>query len=93
MISQIIHSLPDFFMKTIRVFGNTRAIITKSESDLNMKHSDKSLMSQSVDKQIYGMDFHDFIVKEPNNSMVELASEFGLTVRDIRNLKKQIERS
>ncbi|WP_174729963.1 hypothetical protein [Mesobacillus harenae] len=58
-----------------------------------MRFSEKGAVVQSGDNQIFGVDFHDFMQKEQNSNMVELASEFGLTVRDVRNLKKQMERS
>lgn len=58
-----------------------------------MRNSDKGNMSQSANNQIFGVDFHDFILKEQANSMVELASEFGLSVRDVKKLKKKLDRS
>ena len=60
---------------------------------MKMRYSEKGLITQNVSKQIFGVDFHDFLVKEQNNSMVELASEFGLSVRDVKQLKKKLGRS
>lgn len=48
------------------------------------------MMTQSGENQILGVDFHDFIQKEQSSNMVELASEFGLSVRDVRKLKKHL---
>jgi hypothetical protein len=46
-----------------------------------------------MDSRLFGVDFHDFIQKEHNNTTFELASEFGLTIGDVRKLKKHLERS
>ncbi|WP_019154642.1 hypothetical protein [Robertmurraya massiliosenegalensis] len=58
-----------------------------------MRFSDKGMAIQQGENQLFGIDFHDFLQKEQNSSMVELASEFGLTMKDVRKLKKQLERS
>ncbi|MEH6995258.1 hypothetical protein V7075_21540 [Neobacillus drentensis] len=58
-----------------------------------MRSSDKSNSIQSVDSRLFGVDFHDFIQREQNNTTFELASEFGLTIGDVRKLKKHLERS
>ncbi|EEM39769.1 hypothetical protein bthur0014_41000 [Bacillus thuringiensis IBL 4222] len=43
--------------------------------------------------QLFNVNFHDFISKEQNNTSMELASEFGISLQDVKRLKKQIERS
>jgi hypothetical protein len=48
---------------------------------------------QSMDGRLFGVDFHDFIQKEQHANTFELASEFGLTIGDVRKLKKHLERS
>jgi len=58
-----------------------------------MRFGDKGLDIQKGENKIFGVDFHDFLQKEQSSNMVELASEFGLSVRDIRKLKKHLERS
>lgn len=58
-----------------------------------MRFSDKGLSTQQGENQLFGVDFHDFTQKEQSLNMVELASEFGLTLRDVRKLKKHLERS
>jgi len=42
---------------------------------------------------VFSMDFHEFQAREQENTSMELASEFGLTMREVRQLKKQLERS
>ncbi|HJV31599.1 MAG TPA: hypothetical protein VJ558_05340 [Bacillales bacterium] len=58
-----------------------------------MRSSDKGMNTQSADSRIFGVDFHDFIQKEQNSNSYELASEFGLSMKDVRKLKKHLERS
>lgn len=58
-----------------------------------MRFSDKGMAVQQGENQLFGVDFHDFLQKEQSSNMVELASEFGLSMRDVRKLKKHLERS
>ncbi|EIJ78994.1 hypothetical protein PB1_15589 [Bacillus methanolicus PB1] len=58
-----------------------------------MKFSEKAMSASSGENQIFGVDFHDFIQKEQNENMFEFATEFGLSIRDVRKLKKRLERS
>lgn len=58
-----------------------------------MRFSEKGSSVQQGPQEIFGVDFHEFIERESNANTFELASEFGLTIRDVRKLKKQLERS
>ncbi|MFB6468026.1 hypothetical protein ACE38V_14665 [Cytobacillus sp. Hz8] len=58
-----------------------------------MRFSEKGMTSQAGENQLFGVDFHDFIQKEQNANMVELASEFGISIKDVQKLKKQLGRS
>ncbi|MBL4951277.1 hypothetical protein RCG24_01370 [Neobacillus sp. OS1-32] len=58
-----------------------------------MRASEKGMKIQSMDSRLFGVDFHDFLQKEQHSTPVELASEFGLTMRDVKNLKKHLERA
>ena len=58
-----------------------------------MRSSEKGMNVQSMDGRLFGVDFHDFIQKEQHTNSFELASEFGLTIGDVRKLKKHLERS
>jgi hypothetical protein len=58
-----------------------------------MRSSEKGMNIQSMNGRIFGVDFHDFIQKEQHSSTFELASEFGLTLSDVKKLKKHLERS
>ncbi|SFA94704.1 hypothetical protein SAMN04488577_1657 [Bacillus sp. cl95] len=58
-----------------------------------MRASDKGNFTSVGENQLFGVDFHDFIQKEQQSNAYELASEFGLSIRDVRKLKKHLERS
>lgn len=58
-----------------------------------MKFSEKGQTSLNGENQLLGVDFHDFIQREQGSNMIELASEFGLNMREVRKLKKQLGRS
>jgi uncharacterized NAD-dependent epimerase/dehydratase family protein len=58
-----------------------------------MRYGDKGMSIQQADNKIFGMDFHDFLQKEQNANMIELATEFGISLQDVRKLKKHLERS
>ncbi|WP_192913005.1 hypothetical protein [Bacillus mesophilum] len=58
-----------------------------------MRFGDKGMSVQSANNKLFGVDFHDFIQSEQRSNMVELASEFGLTLKDVKTLKKKMGRS
>lgn len=58
-----------------------------------MRFSEKGMKVQSADSRLFGVDFHDFLQKEHELNALELASEFGLTIGDVKKLKKHLERS
>ncbi len=58
-----------------------------------MRASEKHEHSKLTNKKVFGVNFHDFIEKHEHTPSLELASEFGLTLGEIRKLKKQLERS
>ncbi|MBM7701407.1 RNA polymerase subunit sigma-70 [Metabacillus iocasae] len=58
-----------------------------------MKFSEKGEHSYRQGNQLFGVNFHDFVEKETEASSVELASEFGLTLRDVQKLRKHLNRS
>jgi hypothetical protein len=78
--------------KIFAFFGKNRKDF-KTKRMMKMRFGDKGLDIQKGENKLFGVDFHDFLQKEQSSNMVELASEFGLSVRDIRKLKKHLERS
>ncbi len=59
----------------------------------NMRFSEKGEHSYQASNGLFGVDLHRFVQKEPESTFVELASEFGISVKDVRKLKKQLDRS
>jgi hypothetical protein len=57
-----------------------------------MRNSEKGELSHTS-HDVFGMDFQDFMVKEQNDTSLELASEFGISLREVKNLKKHLNRS
>lgn len=58
-----------------------------------MRHSSKQEGTGNGHNQVFGVDFHDFIQKQENNSNFELADEFGLSLKDVKVLKQKLSRS
>ncbi|WP_187118812.1 hypothetical protein [Bacillus marasmi] len=58
-----------------------------------MRNSGKSMSAIAGENQLFGIDFHDFIQQEQQATVYELATEFGLTLGDVKKLKKHMERS
>ncbi|KUP05827.1 RNA polymerase subunit sigma-70 [Bacillus coahuilensis m2-6] len=56
-----------------------------------MRASEKQSMNSLQDRDVFGLDFHHFLEKEKSSNSVELASEFGLSLREVRMLKKKLE--
>ncbi|MDD1371041.1 hypothetical protein PTB13_26005 [Bacillus sp. MHSD17] len=61
--------------------------------DIRMRMNEKGHSVTNGANQLFNVNFHDFISKEQNNTSMELASEFGISLQDVKRLKKQIERS
>jgi hypothetical protein len=78
-------------MKFFCLHGNNRKH-NRMEGDC-MRHSANANMAHLGENQVLSVDLHDFIQKEQSSNMIELASEFGLSLRDVKKLKKQLERS
>lgn len=57
-----------------------------------MRSSDKKKQAQQH-SDLFGLNLHEFIEKERHSSHFELASEFGLSLREVRKLKKRLERN
>ncbi len=52
-----------------------------------MRHSEKGASAHA--NPLFSVDFHRFIEKQ-ESPMMELASEFGLSLSDVRKLKRQL---
>jgi hypothetical protein len=61
--------------------------------DTRMRMNEKGHSVTNGANQLFNVNFHEFIAREQNNTSMELASEFGISLQDVKRLKKQIERS
>lgn len=57
-----------------------------------MRQSPKDMISSSMNSRLLSVDFHDFLSKEAIHSEVELATELGLSINEVRILKKHVKR-
>ena len=55
-----------------------------------VRFGEKHLTANAMDSKLLGVDFHDFMEKEGNSNVIELASEFGLSLGEVKKLKKQM---
>lgn len=60
---------------------------------MKMRANEKNRLVSDGSNQIFGTNLHEFIQKENQVSSMELASEFGLSLGDVKLLKKKLERS
>ncbi len=58
-----------------------------------MRYNRKNETANSGNSQLFGVDFHDFLQRQETSSSMELAREFGLSLKDIRTLKEKMGRS
>ncbi|RAK17316.1 hypothetical protein B0I26_11235 [Anoxybacillus vitaminiphilus] len=58
-----------------------------------MRNSAKGEFAQARASELVHIDFHEFMKREADLTAFELASEFGLTLREVQKLKKQLYRS
>jgi hypothetical protein len=58
-----------------------------------MRHSDKGETTHYNNNDVFGVNFHEIAEKEQNSNLFELASEYGLSLREVKKLKKQLNRS
>ncbi|MCF6138057.1 RNA polymerase subunit sigma-70 [Pseudalkalibacillus berkeleyi] len=57
-----------------------------------MRKSTKQDTMNQRESALFGMDFHQFIEKEPSMTNYELAEEFGVNLEAVKKLKRQINR-
>lgn len=77
-----------FFIKQERLKNECR-----NERMTTVRNSEKGEFVHQQGGELFHVDFHEFIRKEPDATPYELAAEFGLTLRDVQKLKKQLFRS
>lgn len=58
-----------------------------------MRSSQRQQMQYNSLQPLFNMDYHNFVEKENVNPNMELASEFGLSLREIKLLKNKLNRN
>lgn len=58
-----------------------------------MRYSTKGEITNSPSNQLFGVDFHDFMQHEQTSTNMELAQEFGLSLRAVKDMKRKLERN
>jgi hypothetical protein len=58
-----------------------------------MRMSDKANSVTNSVNQLFNVNFHDFVSQEGRATSMELASEFGISLQDVKKLKKHLGRS
>ncbi|MDT8861533.1 hypothetical protein N0O92_15045 [Alkalihalobacillus sp. MEB130] len=58
-----------------------------------MRSSMRQQMHHNQLQPVFNMDYHNFIERENQNTNLELASEFGLSLRDVKLLKAKMNRN
>lgn len=57
-----------------------------------MRQSINETFANEVNKRLFSVDFHDFMAKESILNDVELSTEFDISVREVRELKRKMKR-
>ncbi|WP_175631900.1 hypothetical protein [Virgibacillus siamensis] len=57
-----------------------------------MRYHEKQ-WNANLTKDVFGVDLHQFMEMEGNHNHMEIAEEFGITLGEVKKLKKKITRS
>lgn len=58
-----------------------------------MREGYKQGHKSNSSKDIFGVHFHEFIEKESQLTRMEMAQEFGVSLKDIKKLKESLNRA
>ena len=58
-----------------------------------MRSSSRQQMNHHSLQPLFNMDYHNFMEREGQQTNLELASEFGLSLRDVKTLKNKLNRN
>lgn len=58
-----------------------------------LRSSDKHSHSNKASKSLFGVNFHEFIDQQDQSTMYEVASDFGISLGEVKKLKKRLNRS
>lgn len=58
-----------------------------------MRAGSKQITTGNGHHQLIGVDFHDFTQKEEQLTNYELAMEFGISLRSVKDLKRKLSKN
>lgn len=58
-----------------------------------MRAGSKQIATGNGHHQLIGVDFHDFIQNQQQLTNYELATEFGISLRGVKDLKKKLSKN
>lgn len=58
-----------------------------------MRSSYKNNHANRQTKDIFGVDFHSFLESEQHLNRMEIAQEFGVSLKDVKKLKESLNRA
>lgn len=58
-----------------------------------MREGHKQQGMNQRNKDIFGVNFHDYIEKDPQLTRMEMAQEFGLSLKDVKKIKESLNRA
>lgn len=73
--------------------GNANTYDHMLKGCCKMRFSEKGELSSSMNRNIFGVDFHDRLERQEQNLANEMASEYGVSPHEVKKIKKQISRS
>lgn len=56
-----------------------------------MRKSQQQGSAEAGSKQLFGVDFHDFLQKEEAHTNMELAEEFGVSLSHVNKIKRKLK--
>lgn len=63
------------------------------EGLISMRSSMRQQMQNHSLQPLFNMDYHSFMEREGQQTNLELATEFGLSLRDVKVLKNKLTRN
>ncbi len=63
------------------------------EGVLDVREGYKQNGMNQMNKDIFGVNFHDFVEKDPHLTRMEMAQEFGMSLKDVKKLKESMNRA
>lgn len=60
---------------------------------ITLRQNEKGNAAFDSENQLFGVDLHDMIQKQKSYTNVEMADGFGFSQKDVKELKRKLERN